>query len=313
MLRPLFALALVLALSTRVSAQELVITDQIPGTFTDISSTGVALDLGDDGVAEIATAIDLTQTLFAGDGSGRVWVSNNGAVGFLGDGGSSGAFYLNTELPNFGLFGGAHGTPQALAVYWDDLDSDTGDVYYETIGEPGSRVLIIQWQDRPHYPGDSDLDGNEATFQVQIFEDAVPGHAQFLYADTDFLDPALDDGASATIGYQAGGIRNDVQWSFNEAGAVEADVVLTLGEACASDDDCDDGETCDLETGACISGCGPCPTDVNGDGETGPFDLAALLAAWGPVEAGNCLDANGDGDIGPFDLATLLAAWGPCS
>ena len=44
----------------------------------------------------------------------------------------------------------------------------------------------------------------------------------------------------------------------------------------------------------------------------GPFDLATLLAAWGPVEPGNCLDANADGNIGPLDLATLLAAWGPC-
>ena len=65
----------------------------------------------------------------------------------------------------------------------------------------------------------------------------------------------------------------------------------------------------------CYSGgvpqCG-CATDTNDDGETGPFDLASLLAAWGPVEAGNCLDANDDGTIGPFDLATLLAAWGPC-
>lgn len=57
---------------------------------------------------------------------------------------------------------------------------------------------------------------------------------------------------------------------------------------------------------------GDCLTDVNGDGETGPFDLAALLAAWGSAEAGNCLDANHDGDIGPFDLAALLASWGPC-
>ena len=61
-----------------------------------------------------------------------------------------------------------------------------------------------------------------------------------------------------------------------------------------------------------VSGCGDCPTDANRDSETGPFDLATLLAAWGPVDPGNCLDANGDGDIGPFDLATLLAAWGPC-
>ncbi len=59
-------------------------------------------------------------------------------------------------------------------------------------------------------------------------------------------------------------------------------------------------------------GCGDCPTDANGDGETGPFDLATLLAAWGSVEPGNCLDASNNGIIDPFDLATLLAAWGPC-
>lgn len=62
-------------------------------------------------------------------------------------------------------------------------------------------------------------------------------------------------------------------------------------------------------------GCGPCPTDVNSDHETGPFDLANLLAAWGECNADDpcgCLDANSDGDIGPFDLASLLAAWGPC-
>ena len=52
--------------------------------------------------------------------------------------------------------------------------------------------------------------------------------------------------------------------------------------------------------------------DVDGDGDTGPFDLATLLGTWGPLEAGNCLDANDDGVIGPFDLATLLAAWGLC-
>ena len=31
-----------------------------------------------------------------------------------------------------------------------------------------------------------------------------------------------------------------------------------------------------------VSGCGDCPTDANGDGDIGPFDLATLLAAWGP-------------------------------
>ncbi len=61
--------------------------------------------------------------------------------------------------------------------------------------------------------------------------------------------------------------------------------------------------------------CGDCPTDVDGSGDTGAFDLANLLGAWGTCDPGDpceCLDADGDGLIGAFDLAVLLGAWGPC-
>ncbi len=58
--------------------------------------------------------------------------------------------------------------------------------------------------------------------------------------------------------------------------------------------------------------CGDCPTDVNDDGDTGPFDLATLISVWGSIEDANCLDADGDGNIGRFDLATLSETWGPC-
>ncbi len=66
---------------------------------------------------------------------------------------------------------------------------------------------------------------------------------------------------------------------------------------------------------ACVGedACGDCPTDVDGSGATGAFDLAFLLGNWGPVTPDSaCLDADGDGIIGPFDLATLLGGWGPC-
>ena len=218
-----------LLLFTSAGMAELTITEAVPGTFIDISTNGTALGLNDDGVAEVSPGFDLTQTLFSG-GGGRVWVSNNGALGFLEDG-SFGAFYLNGQLPNFALFGGGHASPQALAGYWDDLDSDTGNVYDATLGSAGTRVFIVQWHARPHYPGDALLDGNEATFQVQIFENATPGHAQFLYRDLDFQNPALNDGASATIGYQSGGLGTDVQWSFNTPGSVTTDMVLTLIDA----------------------------------------------------------------------------------
>ena len=61
--------------------------------------------------------------------------------------------------------------------------------------------------------------------------------------------------------------------------------------------------------------CGTCPTDVDGDGLTGAFDLAFLLGLWGPCAPGEscaCLDADGDGLMGAADLAVLLGSWGPC-
>ncbi|MCH8968375.1 MAG: hypothetical protein IIA66_04580 [Planctomycetes bacterium] len=97
--------------------------------------------------------------------------------------------------------------------------------------------------------------------------------------------------------------------------------LCTAGDECSSGEciggpfvECPEGETCDPKTGVCV-GCGPCPTDVDGDGNTGASDLAVLLGSWGPCAPGNscaCLDADGDLNIGAFDLAFLLGAWGPC-
>jgi uncharacterized repeat protein (TIGR01451 family) len=274
-----------------VSAQTVVVTDTVPGTFVDISTSGTALGLSDEGVVDVWPDFDLAQTLFSG-GDGRVWISNNGALGFLMDG-SFGAFYLNAPLPDPSLFGGAHGTPQALAVYWDDLDADTGDVYYATIGEVGSRVFIVQWQDRPHYPGNGVLDGDEVTFQAQIFENAMPGHAQFLYVDVDFLDPDLNEGASATIGYQSGGIANDVQWSYNQPGAVSAGTVLTLMDgtvACANKGD----------------GNGDCHIDLNDYQE---FE-ACLGGPGAPAgEACECYDFDDDEAVDLYDFGAFQSAF----
>jgi hypothetical protein len=276
------AVALLAAVSAH--AQTVGITDSIAGAFVDISTSGTALGLGDEGVVDVWPGFSLSQTLFTA-GDGRVWISNNGAIGFAING-SFGAYFLNAELPDPALFGGSHAGPQALAVYWDDLDSDTGDVYYETVGTPGSRVFIVQWQDRPHYSGDAVLDGDEATFQVQIFEDATPGHAQFIYADVDFLDAALDEGASATIGYQADGIANDVQWSHNQAGAVTAGTVLTLVDV-------------------------PCPNkgDGNADCHIDPDDcqeFVACLAGPSVPVASEC-ECYDFGDNGTVDLADFRA------
>lgn len=56
------------------------------------------------------------------------------------------------------------------------------------------------------------------------------------------------------------------------------------------------------------AGCSP---DLNGDGIVDAFDLASLLASWGPC-LGCAADFNFDGEVGAFDLAQLLSTWGPC-
>ena len=82
-------------------------------------------------------------------------------------------------------------------------------------------VLIIQWQ-RTHFNlGGA---GQTTNLQLKVFSSGTGSNAfpwaQFIYADTDFGSASLNDGASATIGYQAAvdGTK-DVQWSFNTAGS----------------------------------------------------------------------------------------------
>ena len=63
------------------------------------------------------------------------------------------------------------------------------------------------------------------TFQVQV-PSSGPALARFVYADVQ--QPRAGGGASATIGYQAGGFAVDVQWGLNIPGAVSDGTVLTL-------------------------------------------------------------------------------------
>lgn len=60
-----------------------------------------------------------------------------------------------------------------------------------------------------------------------------------------------------------------------------------------------------------VLGPSACPTDLGGDGVTGPQDLAQLLSAWGGAgTAGEDLDGNGV--VGAQDIAVMLSAWGVC-
>lgn len=193
---------------TGIANAQLSIVDTLSGTFIDISGSGTPLGLGDDGEVDIPTTVG--NSVFA---AGTARVGNNGGVRFAGPG--QGLGFTNQPIPssaNFGL------TSQVLDVFWDDIDSDTGNVYWQEIGG----TLIVQWHDRPFFPNTPD----HITAQLQVHSSG-PAFAQFLYRDVEGARPG--GGVSATIGYQDGGAGfNDVEWSFNTGGSVGNGTVLSV-------------------------------------------------------------------------------------
>jgi len=180
--------------------------------WIEISTTGAAHALGDDGA--VTVPFPLASSAFP---TSSVVISNNGWIVVRG---TSGFGNPNAALPS--------GGGEALMAYWDDLDGTTGAVYHETIGTAPNRTFIVEWYNLPQYPGDAVLDGDEVTFQVQIFETPVDDIvAQYLYLDTNFMSANYNNGRSATIGYQRNS-TSAIQWSFNTAGAVTAGTVLSL-------------------------------------------------------------------------------------
>jgi len=167
-----------------------------PASFIDISATGTPLALTDDGSTVITTTIG--NALLP---AGAVTVSNNGHVR---PGSVPAASFSNAAL--------SIGVP-GLFPFWDDIDSDTGNVYWEQRSVGGINTLIIQWHNRPHYSN-----AGSSTFQVQIFATGST-LVRFAYQDVVFENATYDNGASATIGI-VGPAGELFQHSFNAAGSV---------------------------------------------------------------------------------------------
>lgn len=269
--------------------------------WQEIKFSGTALNLGDNGVGEIT--MPFTNDVFP---EPIVQVSNNGALGF---GTATEISPINGAIPDPYAFGGN----QALFPYWDDLDSDTGNVFHATLGFSPNRTLVIEWFMRPHYPGDTNTnDGDEVTFQVQIFEQPINGvYAQFIYLDTDFMDVRENHGASATIGYQAGEDSGH-QWSRNEDGAVHAGTILSLVTQLPIDtDENGNGIPDDCEDLVVCHGDANCDDNVNfRDIDYFVAGMNDNLDGWVAMfdEPGqiDCLfdnlDCNGDGSINFRDI-----------
>lgn len=177
-----------------------------PGLFVDISGTGTALNLLDEGEANITTTVG--NSIFP---SGDVRVGNNGVI-FAGTSGD--VNFQNDPLPTT-EFG------NALIPYWEDLDDNVGNVYWEERQVDGINTLIVQWEDRSRFDNLGD-----STFQVQLFESG-PVLARYAYQDVIFGNPSVDGGAGATIGYQEN-TTTAIEFSRDSATISNGDV-LDLG------------------------------------------------------------------------------------
>jgi hypothetical protein len=178
--------------------------DQAPFNYIPINTTGTPLGLADDGEANITSPFPFT---FYGVTSTNLRVGNNGGILFNATAGE--LTFSNTALPV--------ATP-ALAIlpFWDDIDADTGDVYWEVQGTAPNRMLIVEWYNRPHYSN-----VGAATFEV-IFHETT-NEITFQYLDTDFGDPTYNAGVTATAGINKDA-TTALQYSFNQP-------VLTNGKA----------------------------------------------------------------------------------
>lgn len=125
---------------------------------------------------------------------------------------ANGLMKLGSPVVNNGANGRTNNLATAndlpkIAAYWDDLcTSATGRVHFKVVGSPGSRRLVVEWQNVVTF-GTSCTAGalTIGTFQVWLYESehpTQPGIVQFVYGA---LGPnsALNGGYSNGIGSSA--------------------------------------------------------------------------------------------------------------
>jgi len=160
------------------------------------ATDGTPLNLTDDAEANVTLPFPFT---FYGTTSTAIRVGNNG--GLLFNATSGDLPFSNSPLDSASV-------NNLIVPFWDDIDDETGNVYYKTVGTAPNRRFVIEWHNRPHYNNI----GN-ATFELILYEGT--NNIKFQYQDVVFGDAAYDYGASATVGIRGSG-SNYLQYSYNQ-------------------------------------------------------------------------------------------------
>jgi hypothetical protein len=260
-------------------------SDAVVYSLVDISGTGGGASvLGgiDDGVAALTLPFSFQ---FYGHAYTSVCASANGALYFVDAASACSGFndFANTDLTSTA-------TPNDLAAalpFWTDLTFQVpgaGAVFYQTLGVPGGRRFIVQWNNA--YPQGSP---NPVTFQVVLTEGTNRILFQYQTVGLGGVNPA-SNGGQATVGIRnAGGLtsQQQIEWSF-DAPVIADNSALVFAPAK-------------------VIG------DVNGDGVVNCTDLAIVRASLGK-RAGQAgfdprADLNGDGVVNLVDLAIVSRAF----
>ena len=209
---------------TAASGVGYVVNTNAAFNYIPINTTGTALLLADDGEANITIPWGAT---FFGATSSDLRVGNNGGILF---GVTTGDLGLtNAALPT------AAGLPApAILPFWDDIDSDTGDVYWEVQGTSPNRMLIVEWYNRPHFSNIGSV-----TFEAILYE--ATNEIKYQYADVDFGDPLYSNGASATVGINKNA-TTALQVSFNQPVIQNGQAILFTPAAILTASDSDFAE-----------------------------------------------------------------------
>jgi len=186
-------------------------------SFQDISGTGTSLGVGDDDEANVTLPFSFP---FYGIGYTTVRVGNNGGILLA----STGDVWAGNSCPL-----PDSGSTPLISVFYDDMDSETGNVYHQAFGacpvtSGGSGACwIVQWHQRPHYSNTG-----QATFQAVLYD---TGNILFQYQDVVFGSASYDYGASASVGIEdeAQDSTYFLAYSCNQANALSDGLAILWG------------------------------------------------------------------------------------
>jgi|1185.fasta_scaffold34110_1 hypothetical protein len=178
-------------------------------TNPSVPSTGI-LEVTDDATVSIPIGFPFT---YYGVTYTTVTVSTNGILTFGGADASHTAININTNTTLADL--------PTICVFWHDWTfayTGTDEALYATLGTPGNRRLIVQWDFVVAALPSPSVD--TVTFQVKLFEGT--NNIEFHYDDATVSDDvSVSNGKATTVGIRdthgQGATNRALQWSFNQA------------------------------------------------------------------------------------------------